>query len=235
MASSYYNYEYFCGANITIALNEQPLLECAGISYSVIDSQSPIYGYSSRLYDAVAPGQKIVQGSFVVNFTDPSYVHDVVTTGFNRRAAYLREQQNVLYGLESAQDRNNEANSVDLAQVKDLLVRRDIRALNEVLQNSDIEESLYSELESSIERLQSYNLPAEVLGSQAGNTDPTMSGPFDIYVYFGDPMLSRKYIFYGCFIVGHGSTIQIDENVILEEYNFFARDVVPWNLSKDIG
>ena len=102
-------------------------------------------------------------------------------------------------------------------------------------EEEDIGEAAYDAASTSLRELSEYDLPSEILASDRGNTDPTMVGPFDIYVYFGDPTLGRKHIFYGCYITGHGSTIQIDENVILEEYNFFARDVVPWNLSRSLG
>ena len=78
---SYRNYEYHSGANVVISLNDQELIECVGISYNVIDSSTPIYGYSSRLFDAVAPGQKVIQGSFVVNYAGPNSVFEIIKAG----------------------------------------------------------------------------------------------------------------------------------------------------------
>jgi hypothetical protein len=74
-----YPYEYFAGANVFVLVNDQPILEVAGISYNEMDSQQPIYGYSSRLFDTVAPGQKIIQGKVVVNLVNPNYLYTAAT------------------------------------------------------------------------------------------------------------------------------------------------------------
>ena len=72
--SNFYGYSYFSGANCFVKLNGMPALEMAGISYQVQESTQPIYGYSSRIFDAVAMGQKIVRGNFVINFISPNYI-----------------------------------------------------------------------------------------------------------------------------------------------------------------
>ena len=79
MATEKYPYEYFAGANVFVVVNNEPILEVAGISYNEMDSQQPIYGYSSRLFDTVAPGQKIIQGKLVVNLVNPNYLHTAAT------------------------------------------------------------------------------------------------------------------------------------------------------------
>lgn len=78
-AQQAYPYEYFAGANVFVLVNGEPILEVAGISYNEMDSQQPIYGYSSRLFDTVAPGQKIIQGKLVVNLVNPNYLHTAAT------------------------------------------------------------------------------------------------------------------------------------------------------------
>ena len=78
-AQQAYPYEYFAGANVFVLVNNEPILEVAGISYNEMDSQQPIYGYSSRLFDTVAPGQKIIQGKLVINLVNPNYLHTAAT------------------------------------------------------------------------------------------------------------------------------------------------------------
>ena len=63
-----YPYTYFSGANVTVRLDNDRLIECAGISFVVNEANQPAYGYASNLYDVVLPGRRIIQGSFVVNF-----------------------------------------------------------------------------------------------------------------------------------------------------------------------
>lgn len=79
--SSYYGYDYFCGANVYVNINGLPALEVAGISYQVQDSTSPIYGYSSRIFDAIAIGQKIVRGAIIINFIQPHYLSMLIERG----------------------------------------------------------------------------------------------------------------------------------------------------------
>lgn len=79
--SSYYGYDYFCGANIYVKINGAPAVEIAGISYQVQESTAPIYGYSSRIFDAVAMGQKIVRGNLVINFIHPNYLAQIIERG----------------------------------------------------------------------------------------------------------------------------------------------------------
>ena len=143
MSVKKYKYDYFCGANITVAMgssNTQDIDELAGISYNVIDSATPIYGYSSRLFDAVAPGQKLVQGSFVINVRESNYLYKKIVDG---------------------------------------------------------------------------------------SGDETTLGPFNIKIQGTTPGggAAIKTTIYSAYIIGKASTIQIDEQVILKEYNFIARDL----------
>lgn len=45
---------------------------------------------------------------------------------------------------------------------------------------------------------------------------------FDITIKFTD---KKQIIIKNCFIMGHGQSIQIDDNVILTEYNFIGREI----------
>ena len=137
----YYPYKYFSGANVTVEIGNQDAFECAGISFMVNESNQPVYGYASTLYDAVIPGRRIIQGSFVVNF-----------------------------------------------------VGEDIKVLNNI-RNSG--ESFYRN---------------QFL--------------FDININYGIGSQNKtNYKLSKCFFISQGQTIQISENVILEEFSFIARDV----------
>lgn len=137
----YYPYKYFSGANVTVEIGNENAFECAGISFMVNESNQPVYGYASTLYDAVIPGRRIIQGSFVVNF-----------------------------------------------------VGKDIEVLNNI-RNSG--ESFYRN---------------QFL--------------FDININYGiGSQKKTNYKLSKCFFISQGQTIQISENVILEEFSFIARDV----------
>jgi hypothetical protein len=134
-----YNYEYFSGANVIIYVNNKELLECAGLSYSVQNSQQPIYGYGSTNFDAILPGREIIQGNFVINFTSPGYLFKIL-------------------------DENNF----------------------------------------------NFNLSQK---------------SFDIKIRFGPERIDYNKVLENCFLVSMGQTVQISEQVILEEYSFIARKV----------
>jgi hypothetical protein len=135
----YYPYQYFSGANIRVYLGGESLIECAGISFNTSESNQPVYGYASHLYDMVLPGRRIIQGSFVVNF-------------------HLGDQQNSLlkelYGTDSF--------------------------LDQPLFNIVIE--------------------------------TTNNSGYEIDIL-------------NCFLTSRGQSIQVSENVLLEEYSFIARDI----------
>lgn len=91
MASNYFGYDYFCGANVHISIAGQPVYEVAGIRYQEESSTMPIYGYSSRIFDAVATGQKIIKGHFIINFIHPNYIANILNNGF--KSALLNQQR----------------------------------------------------------------------------------------------------------------------------------------------
>lgn len=76
---------YFSGANIKLSIRGpnafdtndrsfKPLLEAAGISFAISNSQQPIYGYASTYFDAMLPGREVVQGNLLINYTEPNYL-----------------------------------------------------------------------------------------------------------------------------------------------------------------
>lgn len=147
---SFYNYEYFSGANVNIAFNNadletgyQDVLECAGISYSIQNSQQPVYGYASTKFDAMLPGREIVQGNFVINYVKPDYlISDILKTTAGQG------------------------------------------------------------------QIMSYN--------------GFLTNAFDIKISFGN---QSDIIIKTCYIISRGQTIQISEQVLLEEYGFLGRSV----------
>lgn len=146
MANKEYPYKYFSGANVTVTLDSESLIECAGISFVVNEANQPAYGYASNLYDVVLPGRRIIQGTFVVNFhTDINSQHKVVTDTLDANS-FLSEEP--LFNIE-------------------------------IKYGDNFHES-------------------------AENTVITLVN---------------------CFLISRGQTIQISENVILEEYGFIARNI----------
>tara|TARA_A100001201_G_C4095967_1_gene203801 strand:+ start:370 stop:1725 length:1356 start_codon:yes stop_codon:yes gene_type:complete len=111
--SSFYGYSYFSGANCFVKINGIPALEMAGISYQVQESTQPIYGYSSRIFDAVAIGQKMVRGNFVINFIAPNYIARIIDV--SRASINLQELENQ-YTKYSGEDINNLISSSEMTK-----------------------------------------------------------------------------------------------------------------------
>jgi hypothetical protein len=159
-----------------------------------MDSQQPIYGYSSRLFDTVAPGQKIIQGKLVVNLVSPNYLHTAVNfngaaTTVAREAATTKVEPSV----EGWRSSNGYANpSFERTNSKEL------------------KKQIWDSQENSV-------------AAQAGITlkDITTMGPVSLRIEFANKF---AIVLDSCFFIGRSSVIQIDEHVILEEYSFFARN-----------
>lgn len=214
-----YDWEYFCGANVWVEIENLPILEAAAISYNVIDSSVPIYGYSSRYFDAIAPGQVLVQGALVVNFVH----HDYLFQAINWARSSLAQGVPVL-PLPPDQQGPPLIPST-YSETSDILA-----ALNEAAKIpsniNDLEARAWQSREFAFNNTDRF--PANDSGTRTlqdifpstGNL--AHAGPVNISINF-----AGKYVIYLRTVqfIGRGATIQIDENTILEEYPFFARSM----------
>lgn len=142
------NYEYFSGANVSIKIDEKDLIECAGISYVVQSSSQPVYSYASTKFDLMLNGREMVQGNFLVNYTKPD-------------------------------------------QVLNLLI------------DNNTSDQILRDLSESFKYY------------------------FDIEIAFGqqDQNYTNKQKIRDCRIISRGKTIQISDQVLLEEYTFIGRNI----------
>jgi hypothetical protein len=215
-----YGYEYFCGANVVVQVNNMPLLECAGLRYSVMESKRPLYGYSSRKFDAVAAGQILVEGALLVNYVDQHYLMKAISNG----SEVVSEGPTILQGdqlLDSISD--DRAASLAVNEY----------ATNPIV-NSDIASALVQRYWESGRNL------SEIGSGGGGATLPVwydnphwmLSGSVNIKVTFGDREAYAggngvtHYTLRTVNFTGRSQVIEISENVIVEEFPFFARDVV---------
>lgn len=63
--------EYYSSTDTKIYIDDTEQSEIAYISYSLQEQLKPIYGYSSRTFDDVAIGNRIVTGTFKVSIKNP--------------------------------------------------------------------------------------------------------------------------------------------------------------------
>lgn len=67
--SPYYE-RYYCGADVQIWINNKWFDNIASFQYAITNNKSPVYGYFSENFDAVARGTRLVQGQIGVALTD---------------------------------------------------------------------------------------------------------------------------------------------------------------------
>jgi hypothetical protein len=220
---SYYDWEYFCGANVVVELGGSirqkpgmPALEAAGISYNFMDSSQPIYGYSSEYFDAVAPGQRIIQGSIVVNFVHANYMHHSINQG---RAHGLPPDTASIADAMRADGVHNPPDDQSFNNLWRTYLS------NSGSTTSTAEAGQLASMSGLFEGMRN-----KYWGEGASSTTPSWGGsnvfdmgPASININFGNKHQIRlSHVVF----IGRSSTIQIDESVLLEEYPFFARKLV---------
>jgi hypothetical protein len=203
---AFYGFEYFCGANVVVSVEGLPILEAAGISYEARDSKMPIYGYSSRHYDAVAAGQVIIQGTLLINFVHQDYLFRAIQRGLGQRDGPNRTTTIPAPAIPG-----------DAADLKAL--SKDFETASAFIQNMrDMywTNKLAGELPFS-EVVPSYS-PHDIMGG------------LDLTIAFGEQSATRPagttaVRLRDVHFTGRGNVVKIDEDVIVESYPFFARDV----------
>lgn len=54
--------------------------DVSDINWVVSQNVMPLFGYNSYIYDEVARGSRLIQGTFNINFTSPNYLFDLLKT-----------------------------------------------------------------------------------------------------------------------------------------------------------
>lgn len=71
---------YFSGIDAEIYFDDIYIDEVVSIDFQVQQGAMPLFGYNSYVFDDVAVGSRMVQGSFAINFTKASYLYEVLQT-----------------------------------------------------------------------------------------------------------------------------------------------------------
>ncbi len=73
-----YDKEYFSGTQAALYIGDVFVDEVTAYEFEVSEVKTPIYGYASKLFDAVSDGPVIVQGQFSINFKENYYLYVVL-------------------------------------------------------------------------------------------------------------------------------------------------------------
>ena len=232
--SNSYSYEYFCGANVVVEINNFPIYEAAGLSYSIVESKVPLYGYSSRFFDAVSRGQVIVQGSILVNYVHNDYLTRSVEVA---NESYENPVAAVNYRLiDGAGFGAVDAEAARITELYDMLQNPEEvqAAINKILEDP-MQLDQFSKDAPEVLKLKYWGVdPSQIVnvGVDTSSYNPHDSHtPVTIKVTFGPRNMYNNFagltgfIITGVFFTGRGNAIQIDENCIVEEFSFLARNV----------
>jgi hypothetical protein len=81
------NTNYFSGADVRIYFGDMWIDEITELQYTLTENVMPIYGYASHTFDKVARGNRIIQGSFAINFKEVGYLQTVL----NSLSSYMKK------------------------------------------------------------------------------------------------------------------------------------------------
>jgi hypothetical protein len=199
----YFGFEYFCGANVLIRVGNMPLLEATGLSISLQESKRPIYGYSSRHFDAVASGQVLVQGQLIINYVHQDYLYHAIRAGL---------------GIE---DSTSKLPSIPEIEVEDYM--------SSLGNNPEVDGQFIATLKEQFWTSGPQSSTPPLLES-ARNPHDNFGG-INLRVTFGDQDLSFKdsgktgLLVSDVYFMGRSNVISISEDVVVEAYPFIARDI----------
>ncbi len=70
--------KYYSSLDVEIYFSNVYIDEVVKIEYIINQNTMPLFGYNSYIYDEVVQGSRMIQGSFVINFTQPRYLFSVL-------------------------------------------------------------------------------------------------------------------------------------------------------------
>lgn len=65
---------YFSSLDAEVYIGGERILDIVRLDFSYEEKKMPYYGFNSFIPSRVFTGQKIIQGTFVINFTEPGYI-----------------------------------------------------------------------------------------------------------------------------------------------------------------
>ena len=75
-----YPYDYYAGTDCKIFFGDVWVDDIITLNYTTNQSKTPIFGYASQNFDAVAKGQVLVEGQFTIAFKETGYLNLIQAT-----------------------------------------------------------------------------------------------------------------------------------------------------------
>ena len=203
------NKEFYSGSQASIFIGDLWVDDICDWQYQINYSAAPIYGYGSALYDHVAEGRILVQGSFSINFREPNYLWAIL-----KRYDFKSLTEQVHDPLAAKATMGN----VEYSQ-------NDISYINDKRANLDLffNTSKPDELTTALQKERSFT-------KEKADTEEIdfTAKTFDITIGYGTDLNedSPGQRLTGVKLIGKSKLITIDGSPIREQYNFFARNVI---------
>lgn len=96
--------EYYSGTDTKIYFDDVEQKEISYINYTIQEQLLPIFGYSSRTFDTVAVGNRVVNGTFVMPIRNPERIATV---------------DDVISGAKNSFEKNEEYNNLETNKLKE--------------------------------------------------------------------------------------------------------------------
>lgn len=224
-----YDAEYFDASQSFLYIGDILVDEVNALQYQVQQNKTPIYGYASQLFDAVAPANVLVQGSFRINFKESGYLYLILRRykGMGGQGPF-REKNDQDYVLrqtieDALQERDNDP--------KDLFEFQQSVARYATFKGNKFDrafENMAEIFEDKIWGKTRFKNPDNAGKIETIRADDNKLDNFDIYLVFGDFNTAeanhtvRK--IEGVHLIGQSQLIQVEGGPLQEEYSFIARD-----------
>jgi len=225
-------FDFYSGSQISVWFGNIFIDDINSIQWVRTQNKTPIYGYASQLFDAVANGTVIIQGNFLINFRQQGYIPAVVN--------YIRG----LYEKVINNSANSKVqNSKVWATMENLISlhlqngtfgpssMEEIHAIGNSPDFSDLAKQYEGIIwgDQSVPSQDDARYPADV--QQA--TD--IPDGFNIMISYGVPqsvdspstverMRSTVKTLVGVHLVGESQVIQVGGDPVQEQYSFIARN-----------
>lgn len=227
-----YNSRYYSGEDISIYFNDIYLDDVQSLQYQVTENVLPIYGYSSYSYSFAARGNKIIQGSFTINFKRSFYIQEILNKITEEEASSkLTEKQKDV--LKSGVGHSSTLEEI-LAQIRS---NKGEKINTDVLDNIAQEKEKYF-WPKVASRARSEDAPMFQEGMDQGFTIfikygelPISKNAFSVKKNGEDSPLPKASIgtiqaIRGVQITSCGTILADDGRPILETYSFLGKDIV---------
>jgi hypothetical protein len=77
--------DYFSGCDISVYFGDIWVDEIVSLTFSLVEQVQPIYSYNSKTYNDVARGNRIIQGTFRINFREARYLTSILKKCIERQ------------------------------------------------------------------------------------------------------------------------------------------------------